>query len=185
MKAKIEKDNKWTYQRMADELTEDVLAEIINNELYISLTPNTEHQRVSRKLERILIDFVEQRQLGEIFDAPFDVILDKNNVVQPDILYISNENAKVVTKKCVEGTPDLVIEIISPSSYYRDQVEKKDLYERFGVKEYWIVDPANQVIEIFALEKGKYQLLAFIAEEGAVQSKLLEGLEINIKDIIS
>lgn len=186
METKIAKDKKWTYDRMQNELPIESRFEIIDSELYdMSPTPNTEHQRTSRKLEILFIQFVEQNQLGEIFHAPFDVILDKKNVVQPDILFIAKDNLKVITKKCIEGVPDLVVEIISPSSFYRDQVEKKELYERFGVKEYWIIEPANKVIQIFTLQENKYMLHAFVAEEGKVTSTLLNGFEVNISEIIN
>lgn len=186
MEARIAQDKEWTYQRMVKELPEESRYEIINSELYdMSPTPNSEHQRISRELEFLLISFVKKNKLGEVFHAPFDTILDKRNVVQPDILFIANDNSKIITKKCIEGVPDLVVEIISPSSYYRDQVEKKDLYERFGVKEYWIIDPANKVIQIFILQENKYVLHAFIAEEGKVTSSVLQGFEVTIDDIIN
>ncbi len=186
MEAKIVQDKQWTYQRMIQELPAESRYEIINSELYdMSPTPNSQHQRISRELEFLLISFVKNNKLGEVFDAPMDVILDKRNVVQPDILYVAKENSHIITKKCIEGVPNLVVEIISPSSYYRDQVEKKELYERFGVKEYWIIDPANTVIEIFTLKENKYVLHAFIAEEGKVYSAMLQGFEVNIHDIIN
>jgi Uma2 family endonuclease len=186
MEAKIAKESIWTYQRMVNELPAESRYEIINSQLHdMSPTPNSEHQRLSRELEFLLISFVKNNKLGEVFHAPFDTILDKQNVVQPDILFIANDNLKIITKKCVEGVPDLLVEIISPSSYYRDQVEKKELYERFGVKEYWIIDPANRVIEIFILKENKYALHAFVAEEGKVASALLQGFEVSIHDIIN
>jgi Uma2 family endonuclease len=135
MKTKIAQDTHWTYQRMAEELPAESRYEIINSQLHdMSPTPNTEHQCISRELEFFLIKFVKENKLGEVFNTPMDVILDKQNVVQPDILFIANDNLKIITKKCIEGVPDLVVEIISPSSFYRDSVEKKDLYESFGVK---------------------------------------------------
>jgi Uma2 family endonuclease len=170
---------------MANELPEETFAEIINSEIYMSPTPNSKHQEISGELEFLLMLFIKKNKAGKIFHAPMDVILDKHNVVQPDILFIANENIKIITRKCIEGVPNLVIEIISPSSYYRSQVEKKDLYERFGVKEYWIIDPANKVIEIFTLQESKYVLHAFIAEEGKVSSALLQGFEVSIHDIIN
>jgi Uma2 family endonuclease len=186
METRVAQDKQWTYQRMVEKLPEESRFEIINGKLYdMSPTPNSQHQRISRELEFLLITFVKNSKLGEVFHAPMDVILDKHNVVQPDILFIANNNSNIITKKCIEGTPDLVVEIISPSSYYRDQVEKKELYEKFGVKEYWIIDPANKVIEIFTLKETKYILHAFIAEEGKVASALLQGFEVNIHDIIN
>jgi Uma2 family endonuclease len=151
----------------------------------MSPTPNSKHQETSGELVFLLMSFLKRNHTGKIFHAPMDVILDKGNVVQPDILYVAKENSHIITKKCIEGTPDLVIEIISPSSYYLDQVEKKELYERFRVKAYWIIDPVHGVIEIFTLNENKYVLHAFIAEEGKVESVLLQGFEVNINDIIN
>jgi Uma2 family endonuclease len=134
METKFAESKVWTYQRMVKELPEESRYEIINSEIYMSPTPDSKHQEISGKLEFLLMSFVKRNQIGKILHAPMDVILDKHNVVQPDILFIANDNIKIVTKKCVEGVPDLVVEIISPSSYYKDQVEKKDLYEQFGVQ---------------------------------------------------
>ncbi|PKQ69791.1 Uma2 family endonuclease [Raineya orbicola] len=173
----------YTYQDFHNEFPAETRCEIIDNELFMPPAPNTEHQDISRDLSVEILLFVRNKQLGKIYIAPFDVILDENNVVQPDIIFISNENLKHLTKRGFEGVPDLVVEIISPSTFYRDSVEKKDLYEQFGVKEYWIVEPANKVIEIFTLQNGKYILHQFIAEQGKVQSKLLQGFEVDLKDI--
>lgn len=90
-----------------------------------------------------------------------------------------------VTEKCFVGVPDLVVEIISPKSVYRDQVEKKDLYERFGVQEYWVIDPANQVIEVMYLEKLEYVLKDYLVEKGIVKSVLLNGFEVKEETIFS
>ena len=176
----------WTYEEMRTKLPPESRYELISGELIdMSPAPNSEHQRISRKLEFALLKFLDQNRLGELLHAPIDVILDKQNVVQPDILFISNASLKIITKKCVEGVPDLVVEIISPSSYYRDTVEKNGLYERFGVKEYWLIDPANRVIEVFSLQNGKYALHAFVAEEGKAASALLEGFEVDSSDIFT
>jgi Uma2 family endonuclease len=174
----------WTYQDMLEKLPAESRYEIINGELIdMSPAPNSDHQRISRKMEFAMLKYLEQNSVGELLHAPIDVILNKGNVVQPDILFIKNANLGIITRKCVEGVPDLVVEIISPSSYYRDTVEKKDLYEQFGVKEYWLIDPANRVIEVFTLRENKYGLHAFVAEEGKATSALLEGFEVNSSDI--
>ena len=107
-----------------------------------SPTPN--HQRVSRKLEFILESFITKNNLGEIFYAPCDVYLDNENVVQPDILFISKDRLNIIGDKNIQSAPNLVIEIISENSVYRDMVQKKRLYARFGVKEYWIVIPEEE-----------------------------------------
>jgi len=98
---------------------------------------------------------VNKKKTGHIFDAPLDVRLDEYNVVQPDLIYISEKNKHIITEKNIQGAPDLMMEILSPSSFHHDQERKKAVYERFGVLEYWIIDPANQVIEIFSLSTNK------------------------------
>jgi Uma2 family endonuclease len=181
----------YTYQELLNEFDEKTRCEIIENKLFMSPAPNTEHQEISRDLEFLLYTFTRENNLGKVFDAPFDVILDENNVVQPDILFITNQNIQHLSKKGYHGAPDLIIEIVSPSTFYRDCQEKKSLYEKFGVKEYWIVEPANQVIEIFILENNlknnlgntQYQLHQFVAEKGKVSSKLLEGFEVDCGQI--
>ncbi len=169
---------KWTYLDLLNQLLPETRAEIIQNDLYMSPAPSPEHQRVLKKFFRILDAFVEANRLGEVNIAPFDVILNQDNVVQPDILLVLQSNSSRISSKGLEGFPDLIVEIISPSSFYRDTVEKKELYEYFGVKEYWLIDPANQVIEVFVLQDTKYQLHAFAAQTGEVSSRLLPGLRI-------
>src|ERR1700744_1622027 len=110
-------------------------------------SPNTYHQRLVMRLSRLLDGFVESHQLGEVFVAPYDVVMAEDNTAQPDLLFIAKENAGIV-QNWVFGAPDLVVEILSPSSIRRDRYEKQEQYARFGVKEYWIVDPANRSLEI-------------------------------------
>ena len=169
---------KWTYQDMVENLPPESRYEIINNELYEMPAPNTEHQRISRKIEVQLTLFVEKNQLGEVFDAPFDVVFDEDNTTQPDILFISNENLKNLNDKNFRGSPDLIIEILSPSSELRDKESKKELYLKFGVKEYWVIDPSILFVEIFAIENGQYIQKDFIVVNGVLSSQVLEGFEI-------
>ena len=176
----------WTYEEMQAKLPAESRYEIVNGELIdMSPTPNSEHQEISAELGFLLLTFIKRKKSGKVLFAPMDVKLDKSNVVQPDILFVANTNLKIITKKCVEGVPDLTIEIISPSSHYRDTVDKKALYERFGIKEYWLIDPANRVIEVFFLQNNQYSLHAFVAEEGKASSALLEGFEVHSNDIFT
>src|SRR4030042_5727949 len=121
-------------------------------------SPITRHQRISRKIVFTLEKFVTENDLGEVFDAPYDVYFDNENVVQPDILFVSKERSNIIGEKNIQGSPDLVIEIISESTAYRDLVQKKKLYARFGVKEYWIVFPGEEFIEIYTLKANAYTL---------------------------
>ena len=177
----------WNYERLLMEFPAETRIELINQSIFMPPAPSTEHQRYSRKLEFKLIEFVESKDLGEVFDTPYDVIFDENTIVQPDLIFISKENAKIISKRACEGVPDLLVEIISPSTFHRDSVEKFQLYEQFGVKEYWLIEPANQVIEVFRLENDKYVLHSFVhAEEGEeIESCILQGFKLKRKDIFS
>ena len=179
------KKKKWTYQEY-EKLEDEKRYEIIKGELLMVPSPSWEHQEISGELGFIIQQYVKEKKLGKVFYAPLDVALDTENLVQPDIGFISNKNQSIIKKKGIFGTPDLLIEILSPSSIYRDRYEKKDLYERFKVKEYWLVDPINKTIEVFALEEKGYQLLSFAdltKDHSKVRSKIMEGLEIDVEKI--
>ncbi len=157
--------------------------EIINGELVMAPSPLTIHQRVSRKIGVKLNLFVEEKELGEVFFAPIDVVLSETNVYQPDIIFISRERKEIITEKNISGAPDLVIEILSPSTAYYDLFDKKEQYEKFGVKEYWIVDPMRQWIEVYQLKGGKFNLVQKLQKQGKLRSELLKGLTIDLQEI--
>jgi len=162
---------------------EDKRYELINGELLMTPSPIPNHQRVSGKLEFILRKFVTGNNLGEVFDAPCDVYLDNENVVQPDILFISKDRLGIIGEKNIQGPPDLLIEIISEHSVYRDMVQKKRLYARFGVKEYWIVIPEEEEIEVYILKDNTYQLYRTYRKGDTLESSSLKGLKIGLKEI--
>jgi Uma2 family endonuclease len=143
-------------------LPEGTLAELINGQIYMSPTPTNLHQRISRKLVIALSYFIESNDLGEVFYAPLDIYFDKtSNAVQPDIIFISRDNASQPEDKIpYEGVPDLLIEILSPSNNKHDLVTKKTLYEKFGVKEYWIIDPSSKESIVYQLSGEEYKLVA-------------------------
>jgi len=174
---------KFTYTKYLS-LSDDKRFEIIDGELFdMSPAPSLKHQAFSRNLQRLVMEFVYSNKLGHVFNAPADVKLDEYNVVQPDLIFISNANSRVLTERNINGTPDLLVEILSPSTFHHDQERKKELYERFGVREFWLIDPANEVAEIFTLSNGKYELHAFVAQQGRVTSKVLEGFSFTIEEI--
>src|SRR5438132_8145516 len=123
--------------------------EIIDGEHYVTPSPNTKHQRTSRKLTVSLGNYLEQHPVGEMFAAPFDVVFSDLDVVEPDLIYISRERAGILTEQHVRGAPDLVVEILSPGTRKADETIKRKLYERFGVAEYWVVDPELDTIKIY------------------------------------
>ncbi|HMP14472.1 MAG TPA: Uma2 family endonuclease, partial [Saprospiraceae bacterium] len=161
--------------------TDTFLYELLNGVIVRRASPKVIHQRISKKLFRQLEDFILAKALGEIFYAPIDVVLDDHNASQSDLVYIANTNDGVVVddEDVIVGVPDLVVEIISPGSVKRDRIEKMAIYEQFKIKEYWLVDPNNQSIEIYTLKDDKYALHAFADATEKVQSVVLAGLEVD------
>jgi len=173
---------KYTY---ADYLKtpDDERYELIEGELLITPSPVTRHQRISRKIEFMLEKCVTENDLGEVFDAPYDVYLDAENVVQPDLLFVMKESLNIIGEKNIQGAPDLVIEIISESTAYRDLVQKKKLYARFGVKEYWIVPPEASSVEVYTLKDNTFSLQTTYGRDDTLRSPLLQKLGIELKKI--
>ncbi len=122
-------------------------------------------------------------QIREVFVSPLDVVFDEGNVCEPDVLFISNENKEIITKKNIKGVPDLMVEVVSKGSVVRDYVEKKNDYENFGVKEYWLIDPLNETIIVHALEDKKYKIFSSVEEQGIAKSKILEGFELSFEEM--
>lgn len=157
--------------------------EILNGELCMVPAPSTDHQGVSRNLEFLIWNFVKKKGLGKVFDAPIDIVFDDDEVFQPDIVFIKSENQGIIHKTAIHGIPDLIVEIVSPSSTFYDTVEKKEIYRKYGVKEYWLIFPEERVIEILTLERGEYLEFCKSKKEGIVKSGVLEGLEINSQEV--
>ena len=157
--------------------------ELIDGELLMTPSPIPNHQRISGKLEFVVRKFVTENNLGEVFYAPCDVYLDDENVVQPDILFISKDRLNIIGDKNIQSAPNLVIEIISENSVYRDMVQKKRLYARFGVKEYWIVIPEEKEVEVYILKGEAYQLYKTYTKVDILESPSLKGLKIGLKEI--
>ncbi|MBX2900023.1 MAG: Uma2 family endonuclease [Cyclobacteriaceae bacterium] len=154
--------------------------QLINGELIMSPAPHPHHQRVLRRIFKVLDSF---NLPGEIFFAPVDLYIDKRNIFQPDLVYLSNETKKYLTNRGIEGPADIVVEIISPSNSYTDRNQKKSSYLAFGIKEYWIVDPGNRTVEIYTPQSGGDVPISFISEEGTVQSSLVKNLRFDLKEI--
>ncbi len=162
--------------------------ELIDGEHYVTPSPNMRHQAVSGNLYFILRTWLEQHGTGRLFYAPFDVVFTQFDVVEPDLLYMSNQRAaEVLTAKHVTGPPEIVMEIGSPSTRKRDETIKRRLYERCGVSEYWVVDPDLEIIRVYRSENGRFgrpQELA--AEAGDVlTTPQLEGLEIHLSRVFA
>ena len=153
--------------------------EIIDGELIVTPSPTANHQRVLVQLIRLLDAFVLEHGGGELFVAPFDIQLGYHDIVEPDLLFIASEQGRVPGEHHkFEGSPDLVVEIISPSSRQTDRVKKMALYARSGVQEYWIADPVERTLVVNVLEGQTYRPAPPNAE-GWLASRVLPGLRLD------
>ncbi len=173
---------RWTYEEYY-KLEDDQRYEIIDGHLLVAPAPDTCHQDWLGELYSLLRLFVKTHKLGRLFFAPVDVVLDRDNTVQPDLVFVSAKNARIVQARAIFGTPDLLVEVASPSSGRRDRTQKKELYGRFGVKEYWIGDAAKRSLEILTLREGRYELRCATQEKGKLSSLVLPGLKFDVADI--
>lgn len=172
----------WTYADMKAKLPAESRYELRNYNLIDMPSPKRIHQRIVKEFTKKLDNFVNQRQLGEVFVSPFDVIFEKGNVCQPDIFFLSTAKSDISTEEGIFGAPDLVVEVVSKGSVVRDYVEKQNDYQLFGVSEYWIIDPLNETIIVYALSEGKYQVFSAVEEAGIAHSKLLEGFHLTFEE---
>ena len=166
-------------------LPESVLPiEYVNGEIVMAPTPTVTHQRVSRRIFTALNSFVEKNKLGELFYAPLDVVLPSGDVVQPDIFLLTPKQAeKALGAKRVEAVPPFLIEVLSPSSVKHDMVTKRGIYEKCGVREYWIVDARERSITQFVLRK-KHFVVTELGEGDTVKGVVLAGFEANVGELI-
>jgi len=146
---------KLTYQDYVCFPDDRMRHEIIDGDHYMNPAPSPYHQQVSRRLQFQLYTSIEQAELGVVINAPIDVELTEFNIVQPDLVIVLKQN-RIITPTKVKGTPEHVVEILSPSTASNDRTLKRSLYERTGVKEYWIVDPIEHSVEQMILNDGKY-----------------------------
>src|SRR6266700_1662182 len=178
----LEKQAKrWTYEEYY-KLDDARRYEIIGGNLLMAPAPDTWHQDWSRKLFRLIDRFVTKNNLGEVFYAPIDIVLNEENTVQPDLVFIATTNLPIIQRRAIFGVPELLVALVSPSSVRRDRYDKKALYARFGVKEYWLVDPANKALEILERKGDNYELHCCAEEKGKLASPLL-GLEFDLSEV--
>jgi Uma2 family endonuclease len=161
--------------------------ELIDGEHYVTPSPNLKHQAVMGNLYWLVRSYLEQHPIGRIFVAALDTVFSDFDVVEPDLLYVSNARAaEILTPKNVQGSPELVVEIGSPSTRGRDETIKRRLYERFAVVEYWVVDPELDVIRVYRRDADNRfaRPIELSVERGDIlASPLLPGLELRLVDI--
>ena len=180
----LENTRKITVKELFEmDLEEGYFYELLNGNIVKKQAPSPQHQIAVSNLLAFMNVYALTNELGQCCTAPLDVFFDEHNNTQPDILFIREEREFIITNDGIEGQPDLIVEVISPLSIKNDRVTKKDLYLKFGVMEYWLIDPIYQTVEIYALEQDKYVLKFMLVESGEVASQVLEGFKIDIKAI--
>lgn len=150
--------------------------QLIEGDLYMAPAPNRYHQDISRDLEYILLDYLDEHPIGKLYHAPFDVYLDLYNVFQPDILVVLNQRLSILTDAGAEGAPDFVVEILSPKTARLDRDNKRRVYASSGVRELWIIAPEPQTIEVYDLQKDAARPTVTHGAEAHFTSALFPGL---------
>ncbi|MBF0516013.1 MAG: Uma2 family endonuclease [Nitrospirae bacterium] len=167
------------------EMLEEDLTEIIDGQITTGPSPFGKHQDIVFNLADILRRHVKGHKLGKVFLSPLDVIFEEGlNSLQPDILFIANDNMHIY-QDWIRGVPDMVCEVVSQYSYERDTKVKRVVYEKFKVPEFWIVFPELREIQILTYDDGTYKLHCVAVSEGTVNSKVIDGLLVDIKDVFA
>lgn len=157
--------------------------EILEGQLIVSPSPTYRHQRVSMKLGTALDRYLTKSNVGESLAAPMDVYLSLHDVVQPDLLVVLNEHTEIIQNHGIMGAPDLVIEILSPSSIETDFLRKSRLYERFGVQEYWIVNPEGETVSVQTRDEDRFVLTGEYGRDDTLRSRLLDDFALDLASI--
>lgn len=161
--------------------------EIIDGELCMTPSPTPRHQTILFNLSVLFGIYLLNNPTGKLFPAPCDVVFSKDplQVAEPDLIFVSKAKASLVTEKNIQGVPDLLVEILSPGTASTDRRVKLSLYERYGVPEYWIVDPEAETIQVFRLSDGRYGIPLDIRKGETLDSPLLPGLSIPLSKVFS
>lgn len=161
-----------------DQLPEGEPCELIQGRFIMSPSPTIRHQTILLQLSVLFAEIAKQNGARTLF-APMDVVLSDDTILQPDLLYVTKDRREIIRQR-VEGPPDLVVEILSPGTERRDRLAKLDLYARYGVSEYWIVDPEAQLFEFLLNEDGRFVVLSQPNDE--FQSPRLPEVKIQLAD---
>jgi Uma2 family endonuclease len=182
--AVVAKPRRFTYDQLVTELPEtNRPGELWDGELVLSPGPSCRHQTISHRFHRFLDDWVTAQELGEVFGAPLDMVLAPHQVVQPDVMFVHRDRRHII-QRTLEGPADLVAEVLSLGGRTRDRIEKRDLYEQYAVREYWLIDPEAQTVEVLCLEAGRYQLAHRWRPGETAESRLLPGFHLEVDRLI-
>ena len=165
-------------------LPEDKRYEIVDGGIHVVPAPSFRHQDLLGNVFAALREFIRKNDLGVVVVAPFDVILSPEDIVQPDLVFISRDRRDIITSRGCEGPPDLAVEIHSPSTASRDRELKRKLYATYGVAEYWLVDPDARTIEVLSLEADGYHSAGVYQENQVLTSSVVRGLELEVAEAL-
>lgn len=183
--AVVRPDIKYTYADYRALPETGPRCQLLDGELVMSPAPSLRHQDIVARLLAALLAFVTPRRLGKVYVSPVDVILSNSNVPQPDVVYVSNSRAGILAKEGVRGAPDLCVEVLSPSTAPQDRGPKKVLYARYGVTEYWIVDPEAATIEIYRLEQDPEAPERTLGSTDTLTTALLPGFSLSLRELFA
>ncbi|HYG60095.1 MAG TPA: Uma2 family endonuclease [Symbiobacteriaceae bacterium] len=165
------------------QMPEEQRWELLEGDLRMVPTPGFRHQQVLSELNSVLRSFVQGQGLGQVYFALLDVILDDDSVVQPDLMVILKERLSIIKPEGLRGAPHLVVEVLSPGTAHRDRGVKRNLYGRYGVQEYWMVDPQERTVEVTSLKNGALETVNLFTAGSALRSPLFPGLTLALDDL--
>lgn len=183
--------HRWTYEEYArlpqPSEARGTRFEVIDHELYVTPGPSRRHQRIFTDLVTLLNVFVRSNRLGEVFGSPFDVIFGEGDYVEPDIMFVQRGRGEIVTERGIEGPPDLLVEVLSPSTAARDLGIKLDRYRLFGVGEYWAIDPDERTVGVWRLSEGASESLVLGPADTLRWQPVAGGpvLEISVAEVLA
>lgn len=157
--------------------------EIIEGEVSMTPAPSPRHQEIQLRLSSALFFHVNKHSLGTVLTSPIDLVLSMVDVVQPDVLFVARERSHIIAKKNLVGIPNLIVEILSPSSTTRDQKEKLNLYQRYGLPEYWIVNPDSQIIEVYLAAANRLEKVETLKTGEELHARQIPGLVLELTEI--
>ena len=183
--AVVRPDIKYTYAEYCALPETGPRYELLEGDLLINLAPTVRHQKIVARILSALLRFVESRGLGSVVGSPIDVILSNQDVLQPDVVYVSAERETIVVKEGIRGGPDLCIEVLSPATSKLDRGPKKVLYARHGVAEYWIVEPEANTVEIYRLQENAEAPLRKLGSDETLTTLLLPEFSLNLRPVFA
>jgi len=191
--AQFPADKKWTYEDLMDERIFPPHKQrlfLFQNQIFI-MKPTLTHQEIATNFATFLNLFVLTNKLGKVYTPPLNVKLSEDTTLEPDVVYLSVSKLEMTKNdKAILGAPDLVLEVISPANYPKLREAKKETYAEFGIQEYWEIHPKSRKISVHTLEeneekeKNEYVLFSEAVEKGRVKSKVLQGFEVEVENIL-